>query len=77
MQLGGVDPLQPDVLAGDDDGVAIDYLRRASHISERRPRGDGAEEQEDSDSGMAEHQALVLCGGADGRREQQILHRWR
>src|SRR5512132_1857095 len=67
VQLGGVDPLQPDVLAGDDDGVAIDYLRRASHIGERRPRGDDAEEQENSDGGMAEHQALVLCGGAGAR----------
>ena len=30
MQLGRVDALEPDPLAGDDDGVAIDDRRRAA-----------------------------------------------
>jgi hypothetical protein len=29
VQLGSVDALKPDALAGDDDGVAIDDRRRA------------------------------------------------
>ena len=45
LELGGVDAAQPNPLAGDDDGVAVDDRGRAGDISERRGRRESSEQQ--------------------------------
>ena len=74
-QLGSVDALQPNPLAGDDDGVAIDDRGRAGHVGGRRP-GESADQQQTGENGIGGASAQpngVLRSGAGGRRAYTVL----